>query len=691
MNTPLIYIHIYYHMKQVLFSLILCMFVFVSSLHAQAPRTISYQGVLTDGNGAFIADGNHTLTLRLYEQASGGSAVYEESQSVAVIKGIFNAFIGSVTPIPTSLAFDRAYYLGVSVDGADELVPRTAMSAAPYALFAQTAGEANSLSSNATDVVRSVNNQSGAITLQGSGGTTLSNIGNTLTINSSGWGLKGNEATNPDTNFIGTIDSNDLVFKVNGRERLRINTNGTIYPSTHGRILTTYFGVDAGLYDTSGGSNTAFGWGAMKYNRAGFGNTAFGTEALAQTDSSFGNTAVGYRTLVSNTSGHRNTGIGATVLPENTTGSYNIGVGGSALAQNKTGNRNVAVGYRSQYTDTASSGNVSLGHTTLFSHKWGNDNVAIGDSALYSDSIGRRNVAVGKNAIFSNMTGNDNIASGFESLYSNTTGFENTASGYKSLHSNTTGDKNIASGPLSLYSNTTGSTNIGIGFEALYSNTTGSGNVAIGTRACLELVTGSYNTAIGFAAGGTNELNSSNSTLIGYGVPFFASNLVRIGNSSVTSIGGQVGWTTLSDERVKNNITDGVRGLDFIMKLRPVTYKYSLANIYERIGRVDSSNYLGKNDIEKITFSGFLAQEVEQAAKSVGYDFSGVDLPKNEKDLYGIRYGDFVVPIVKAMQEQQKTISEQKTTISQMQMTIMLLEQRLRALEETRTDTPVVK
>ncbi len=53
----------------------------------------------------------------------------------------------------------------------------------------------------------------------------------------------------------------------------------------------------------------------------------------------------------------------------------------------------------------------------------------------------------------------------------------------------------------------------------------------------------------------------------------------------------------------------------------------------------------------KIQFTGFLAQEVEAAAKKIGYDFSGVDAPKNENDLYGLRYAEFVVPLVKAVQE----------------------------------------
>ena len=75
--------------------------------------------------------------------------------------------------------------------------------------------------------------------------------------------------------------------------------------------------------------------------------------------------------------------------------------------------------------------------------------------------------------------------------------------------------------------------------------------------------------------------------------------------------------------------------------------------------------------------SGFIAQEVENAAKEVGFDFSGVDKPKNENDRYGLRYAEFVVPLVKAMQEQQKIIEDQKTTNQELIKRIERLEKLL--------------
>ena len=90
-------------------------------------------------------------------------------------------------------------------------------------------------------------------------------------------------------------------------------------------------------------------------------------------------------------------------------------------------------------------------------------------------------------------------------------------------------------------------------------------------------------------------------------------------------------------------------------------------------GNKETPDFPEKNDIEKIKFSGFIAQEVEQAAKDAGYDFSGVAVPKKSTELYTLRYAEFVVPLVKAVQEQQVMIVTQQKIIDELkkQMTEM--------------------
>jgi hypothetical protein len=155
---------------------------------AQVPRTISYQGVLADAAGNFV-EGNHTLTIKFYPTLTGGTAIYTETHpTVAVVRGVFNLIIGSVTPLPEALSFDRAYFLAVSVDASVEMTPRIPLSAAPYALRAAVADQARSLAPGATGVVTSINGAQGAVRMRGEGSTTVNRNGDTIIISSSGGG-----------------------------------------------------------------------------------------------------------------------------------------------------------------------------------------------------------------------------------------------------------------------------------------------------------------------------------------------------------------------------------------------------------------------------------------------------------------------------------------------------------------------
>lgn len=167
-------------------SLVLLLLIAAAPGFAQVPRTISFQGVLTDPSGTPVSDGSHTLVLRLYD--GSGTVLFTETHAVSTAKGIFNVLIGSVTPIPLSIPFDAQYQLGVSVDGGAELAPRTALASVPTALHAATA---DALAPGATGVVTSINGVDGAITLAGDGGTTINRSGQTITISSTGGGGTG--------------------------------------------------------------------------------------------------------------------------------------------------------------------------------------------------------------------------------------------------------------------------------------------------------------------------------------------------------------------------------------------------------------------------------------------------------------------------------------------------------------------
>jgi len=151
----------------------------------------------------------------------------------------------------------------------------------------------------------------------------------------------------------------------------------------------------------------------------------------------------------------------------------------------------------------------------------------------------------------------------------------------------------------------------------------------------------------------------SNSTAIGYNAQVTASNMIRLGDANVTSINGAVAFTVVSDGRFKKDIQENVSGLPFIMKLHPVTYHLDMEKMAAFMKTPDGSRERASEEAkEKVLQTGFIAQEVEKVAQELGYDFSGIDKPSNENGYYGLRYAEFTVPLVKAVQELNKQNKE---------------------------------
>lgn len=105
---------------------------------ADVPRTIHYQGRLTDADGTPLV-GDHTVTLRLYDAAEAGTRLWEEAHPVVFERddrGIFSLLLGSVTPFPATLQFNQPVWLTTEVDSQGELLPRQLLSSVSSALNA---------------------------------------------------------------------------------------------------------------------------------------------------------------------------------------------------------------------------------------------------------------------------------------------------------------------------------------------------------------------------------------------------------------------------------------------------------------------------------------------------------------------------------------------------------------------------
>ena len=96
----------------------------VNILGQAIPKQIDYQGVLKTAAGGIVPDGNYPMTFKIYNDPTGGAALWTETQTVAVANGLFSAHLGSSTPI-VGVPFDRIQFLGITLGAEPELLPRT--------------------------------------------------------------------------------------------------------------------------------------------------------------------------------------------------------------------------------------------------------------------------------------------------------------------------------------------------------------------------------------------------------------------------------------------------------------------------------------------------------------------------------------------------------------------------------------
>ena len=282
-------------------------------------------------------------------------------------------------------------------------------------------------------------------------------------------------------------------------------------------------------------------------------------------------------------------------------------------------------------------GNIIVGNNAGAALSIGVNNSFFGFNAGLNNSVGSQNTFLGTETGVANLDGTMNSFVGRRAGLANTNGSENTFLGAYAGQSNTEGLHNTFSGVTTGNSNTLGSENAFYGAHAGYFSTLGNNNTFIGNFSGQFNSTGSYNTYLGFGADAITG-SISNATAIGYGAIVSGNNSVQIGNTAVTVIGGPVSWSTLSDKRMKDNVRPLNAGLDFILTLKPVTYTYITPGQ------------------EGIRYSGLLAQDVEKIIEKMGIEFSGIVKPKNENDHYSIRYAEFVLPLINAVQEQQVII-----------------------------------
>jgi len=260
-----------------------------ASAHAQVPKTINYQGYLTTPSGAAV-NGNVQMVFKIYDVATGGSALHTETQTVTVTNGIFNVRLGT-SPL-LGLPFTTPYFLGVIVaPDTDEMEPRRPFTSAPYAVTAENIAPGGNLYlTNST--------------------ATTGNI------------YKNGERFMHNTAFAG----NNTFLGLNA-------------------------GAAAAASPTFG-RNVGIGSEALKSIQGGAYNVAVGDNAAPNLGASvFDNLAVGASALFASTGGNANVAIGGQALSQ-AQGDNNIGLGFGAGSSLLNGNHNIMIGNSGTSSDT---------------------------------------------------------------------------------------------------------------------------------------------------------------------------------------------------------------------------------------------------------------------------------------------------------------------------------------------------
>lgn len=485
----------------------------------------------------------------------------------------------------------------------------------------------------------------------------------------------------------------------------------------------------------TGNNNTGVGDSALlAIQGAAAGNAAVGQAALTALTTGTDNTAEGASALAAITTGTNSTAVGYSALLS-ATGSPNDALGYNAGKYITTGTQNVAIGYEAMQGVaatplTGTGNNEALGYQALLAIQGAAaGNTAVGQVAGDTVTTGTNNVFLGYNAQAKAATDTNEIVigAGTTGNGSNTVTFPTLpGSGIPGIYFGPTatvvyplGDvTNIAIGDAETKAATVsaryivaigstaceycsdnltggdGAYSVAIGYGALQgvsATAIGQSNTAVGYLA-LNANQGNagYNTALGYVAGGNtlttgadnvfigagtdaNASGDTNEIVIGYNATGMGSNSILLGNSSITHIYAHVTTiTSSSDRRLKKDIEDTDLGLDFIDKLRPVSFRYNNGD--------DTLRY------------GFIAQDVEQALPPAlhamveksdpAHGLAMVERTHDKDRTYGMGYSELLSPLVKSVQQLKSAADNEQQHIRQQQQKIALDNQEIADLKK---------
>jgi hypothetical protein len=473
----------------------------------------------------------------------------------------------------------------------------------------------------------------------------------------------------------------------------------------------SFFGSGAGTANTSGSNNSFFGHNAGLASTVAAGNSFFGYQAGRLTTAGW-NSFFGDSAGFANTTGESNAFFGDSSGKANTTGKWNSFFGSVVGAANTTGEENSFYGGASGEKNTTGTWNSFFGAFAGRNNKEGNYNSFFGQEAGVNNTSGY------SNAIFGRRAGSSNTTEDFNTFIGTSTngvaGITNaTALGYRAQ---VTQSNSLVLGSIYWVNGAVADTKVGIGttaperrFQVAETSSAWARGVAFeqfsndrfasvfilrksrgatpGAHGILQANDAFFNFT-GQGSDGTQFVDGAIIRMAVDGTPGFtnmpgrmefwttpagsasAQERARITSAGDVGIGtttpgqrldvnGNVrGWSFIatSDARLKEQIAPLEYGLEEVLQLRPVTWKW-------------------KSRPEESVQVGLIAQEVEKVLPEL------VTKGKSEEDMRGLNYTGLLPVLIKALQQQQAALQEQKATIMEQKAAMKELNSRIATLE----------
>jgi hypothetical protein len=669
------------------------------------PRLVKFSGAVNDSGGNPVTS-VVGIIFSLYKEEYGGEPLWHEIQNLQLDgSGRYTALLGATLSegLPAELfTANEARWLGVQAVGQAEQ-PRVLLLSVPYALKAADAETLGGKPASAfmltgsEPAAHSHGATSGAGTNDSPEAASPHHVADTVAASSPCTGVTadGTAKANQVAKFTAPCTIHQSLIFDNGTNVGIGNTSPAGKLDVSGNALirgNLQLNDDLNLPQTTSASVGVINMGSSPFIHA-------------CCSSSADNTFVGVNSGILTTTGFHNTASGFNALHSITIGSENTASGYEALFSNANGSSNTADGHEALFSNTSGFNNTAIGFSAMLSNGSGTDNTAMGESALNFNTTGSFNTAIGETALGPNTTGRFNTGLGYAASVGSGNLTNATAIGVfaTALESNTlvlgcasgtcpggTTPPKVAIGgatPVATLDITAPNqvglfvrgpqSGVGAGLDL---QTTGAGGIQ------WEILdTGNT------AAQGPNKLNIRNVntgndvlTILANGEVGIATrnpdNTLTVNGSADKPGGGS--WGTFSDGRLKTVAGTYDAGLDAILKLTPIRYRYKEQNAM-RI----------KDGEEHV---GFVAQDVQKVIpEAVTTNSQGYLLVNNDPILWtmlnAIKQQQAEIQVLARSAHEKdaqlQKLAEQTQKLQKIQGQVAALEARLVQLEVTRGNT----